>query len=91
LTTTNFAAHPRGAIYGLSHAPARFQARWLRPRTPVEGLYLTGADVVTAGLMGAAMGGISCSSAVLKTNVLGQVMKQQAQTLRDKVPASASR
>jgi all-trans-retinol 13,14-reductase len=75
LTTENFAAHQDGAIYGLSHGPSRFEARWLRPRTPLKGLYLTGSDVVTAGLMGALMGGMSCSSAILKGNVLGQVLK----------------
>lgn len=84
LTTTNFAAHPDGAIYGLAHTPERFEQRWLRPRTPIKGLYLTGVDVVTAGLMGGMMGGFVCASAVLKGNVLGQVLKHQAQALRDK-------
>ncbi|KPK52925.1 MAG: FAD-dependent oxidoreductase [Myxococcales bacterium SG8_38_1] len=90
LTTTNFAAHPDGAIYGLAHSPERYQQRWLRPRTPIKGLYLTGADVVSAGLMGAMMGGFVCASAVLNGNVLGQVLKHQAQTLRanaDRSPA----
>ena len=86
LTTTNFAAHPDGAIYGLAHSPARYQQRWLRPRTPIKGLYLTGADVVSAGLMGGMMGGLVCASAVLKGNVLGQVLKHQAQSLRGKTP-----
>ena len=90
LTTQNFAAHPEGAIYGLAHSPARYQARWLKPRTPIKGLYLTGADVVGAGLMGALMGGMSCSSAVLRGNVLGQVLKHQAQTLRDEVRGAPS-
>lgn len=87
LTTKNFAAHPEGAIYGLTHTPERYQQRWLRPRTPIKGLYLAGADIVGAGLMGALMGGLSCSSAVLKGNVLGQVLKHQAQTLRGKAPS----
>ena len=86
LTTTNFAGHPEGAIYGLNHTPERYQQRWLRPRTPVKGLFLTGADVVSAGLMGGMMGGFVCASAVLKGNVLGQVLKHQAQTLRDQAP-----
>jgi all-trans-retinol 13,14-reductase len=84
LSTRNFAAHPQGEIYGLAHSPQRYQQRWLRPRTPIKGLYLTGADVVSAGLMGAMMGGMICSSAVLKGNVLGQVLKHQAQTLSAK-------
>lgn len=90
LTTKNFAAHPRGEIYGLSHTPQRFEQRWLRPRTPIKGLYLTGADVASAGVVGALMGGMLCSSSVLKGNVLGQVLKHQAQTLRAKAQAPAS-
>jgi all-trans-retinol 13,14-reductase len=84
LTTRNFAAHPGGEIYGLQHTPQRFEQRWLRPRTPIKGLYLTGADVASAGVVGALIGGMLCSSAVLKANVLGQVLKHQAQALRAK-------
>jgi all-trans-retinol 13,14-reductase len=87
LSVTNFAAHPQGAVYGLAHTPERYRQRWLRPRTPIKGLYLTGADVVSAGLMGALIGGMTCSSAVLGGNVMGQILKHQAQTLRDKAPS----
>jgi all-trans-retinol 13,14-reductase len=86
LSTRNFAAHPHGEIYGLQHTPARFEQRWLRPRTPIKGLYLTGADTVSAGVVGALMGGMICSSAVLKGNVLGQVLKHHAQKLQSKTP-----
>ena len=87
LSTRNFAAHPHGEIYGLQHTPARFEQRWLRPRTPIKGLYLSGADAVSAGVVGALMGGMVCSSAVLRGNVLGQVLKHQAETVRSKIPA----
>ncbi len=90
LTTRNFAAHPTGEIYGLQHTALRFEQRWLRPRTPIKGLYLTGADVASAGVVGALMGGMLCSSAVLKGNVLGRVLKHQAQTLRTKTPAQST-
>ena len=79
LSTQKFAAHPRGAIYGLAHTPSRYEQRWLRSQTPIEGLFLTGADVASAGVVGAMMGGYVCASAVLKGNVLGQVLKQHAQ------------
>jgi all-trans-retinol 13,14-reductase len=74
LSTRHFAGHPRGEIYGLSHTPARFEARWLRPRTPVRGLYLTGADIVTAGIGGALFGGLLSASAVLKKNLLDTIL-----------------
>jgi len=85
LTTRNFAAHPQGEIYGLQHTAQRFEQRWLRPRTPIKGLYLTGADVCSAGVVGALMGGMLCSSAVLQGNALGRVLKHQAQLSSTKV------
>jgi len=82
LTTRNFTGHPHGEIYGLQHTPHRFEQRWLRPRTPLKGLYLTGADIASAGVVGALMGGMLCSSVALKRNVLGQVLKHQARGAR---------
>ena len=87
LTTRNFAAHPQGEIYGLQHTAQRFEQRWLRPRTPIKGLYLTGADVCSAGVVGALMGGMLCSSAVLQGNALGRVLKHQAQLSSTKMRA----
>lgn len=84
LTTRNFATHPHGEIYGLQHTARRFEQRWLRPRTPIKGLYLTGADIASAGVVGALMGGMLSSSAVLKGNVLSRVLHHQAQGLRMK-------
>lgn len=86
LTTRNFAAHPAGAIYGLAHTPARFEQRWLRPRTPIKGLFLSGADIASAGLMGALMGGMLCTSAVLGGNALAQVLKLQTDDFRGQAP-----
>ncbi|MCA9531780.1 MAG: NAD(P)/FAD-dependent oxidoreductase [Myxococcales bacterium] len=70
LSTRNFANHPSGEIYGLAHTPRRFEQRWLRPRTPLPGLYLTGADVASAGVAGALMGGILCATAVVGPKVI---------------------
>ena len=91
LTTRNFAAHPHGEIYGLQHTAQRFEQRWLRPRTPIKGLYLTGADVCSAGVVGALMGGMLCSSSVLQGNALGQVLKHQAPALRATSPRRPAR
>ncbi len=76
LTTRNFANHPNGELYGLAHTPSRFEQRWLQPRTPIRGLYLTGADVCSAGVVGALMGGVLCGSAVLRRNVLSTIMQR---------------
>ncbi|MGG6270942.1 phytoene desaturase family protein [Leptolyngbya sp. AN03gr2] len=61
ITTEHFTDHPRGAIYGLPLGSDRFQRKnwdWTRPTTPLLGLYLTGADVCSFGIVGAMMGSI---------------------------------
>lgn len=74
LSTRHFAGHPHGEIYGLAHTPARFAARALRPHTPIAGLYLTGADICTAGVGGALMGGVLTAAAITRRNLLGSVL-----------------
>src|SRR5690606_29489061 len=70
LTTKHFAAHPKGEIYGLAHTPRRFEDRALKPATKIRGLYLSGADVCSAGVAGAMIGGVLTASAITKRNVL---------------------
>jgi all-trans-retinol 13,14-reductase len=82
LSTEHFAAHPRGEIYGLAHTPARFRSPMLRPQTPVRGLYLTGADVATAGVGGALLGGALTVSAILRRNVIESVLRGRSEAAR---------
>ena len=69
LTTRQFCNYDSGEIYGLDHTPARFARPELRPATPVRGLYLTGQDVATCGVMGALVGGVMCASAIARRNL----------------------
>ena len=64
LSTRHFANYARGEIYGLAHTPRRFAQRFLRPRTPVRGLWLTGQDILTAGIAAAAASGVLTMSAI---------------------------
>ena len=48
----------RGEIYGLDHDPERFEQDWLKPKTDIPGLYLTGQDIVSCGVTGAMVGGL---------------------------------
>lgn len=75
LSTAHFSNYPRGEIYGLEHTPARFAVNWLRPRTFLPGLWLTGQDIVTAGIGGALMSGAVTASAILGKNVVAEIMK----------------
>ncbi len=65
VTIETFTGHPRGAAYGLPATPDRFRYTWLKSRTPVKHLYLTGADAGTLGVLGAAVGGLATSAHLL--------------------------
>jgi all-trans-retinol 13,14-reductase len=63
VTTDHFCRPASGSIYGLEPVPARFQNRWLRPRTPIKDLFLSGSDVASVGVIGAMMGGLLSAAA----------------------------
>jgi all-trans-retinol 13,14-reductase len=65
LSTEFFCAYKKGELYGLDHSPKRFEQSWLRPKTTIPGLYLSGQDVLTCGVGGAMMGGLMTSVSVL--------------------------
>jgi all-trans-retinol 13,14-reductase len=74
LSTRHFTGHPRGEVYGLNPSPERFQMR-LRAATPVRGLFLTGQDLCTLGVVGALFGGVMAASAVLRRNLLREILR----------------
>ena len=55
LSTKHFVNYQHGEIYGIDHGPERFEQKFLRPKTPIKNLYLTGQDIVTAGIGGGAV------------------------------------
>lgn len=65
VSTQWFQWNMEGEIYGIDHTVERFKQDWLHPETPIKNLYLTGSDVVTAGVGGALMGGVMTTSAML--------------------------
>jgi phytoene dehydrogenase-like protein len=58
LSTDWFCRYSRGEIYGLDHTPERFEQAWLKPKTGIPGLYLTGQDIMTCGVVGAMVAGL---------------------------------
>jgi len=71
-----FCGWERGELYGLDHDPSRLQQRWLRPRTRVPGLWLTGQDVMSCGVTGAMMGGLAAATSVAGMRRMMPVMKR---------------
>jgi hypothetical protein len=54
----------RAGIYGIAPTPTRYETCWLRPRTPIPGLFLTGCDVGAMGVVGAIAGGAITAAAI---------------------------
>ncbi|MEM1414997.1 MAG: NAD(P)/FAD-dependent oxidoreductase [Myxococcota bacterium] len=64
----------RGGFMGYEASPARFRARWLRAPTPIPGLFLSGQDVTSDGVIGALSGGLLAASAVLGKNLMQEIV-----------------
>lgn len=75
LSTKHFMNYSRGEIYGLDHSPDRFRQKFLIPRTPIKNFYLTGQDIVTAGVGGALFSGLLTASAMTGKNLMKKIMK----------------
>ena len=75
LTTKNFVNYQKGELYGIDHSPSRFRQKFLRPRTPIKGFYLTGQDIVTAGVGGALFSGLITANTMTGKNYMKSVMK----------------
>ena len=65
LSTEWFQWNEQGEIYGIDHTVERFDQYWIHSQTPIKGLYLTGADTLTAGVGGALMGGVMTATRML--------------------------
>ncbi len=63
VSTDHFCRPASGSIYGLEPTPERFSNRWLRPRTPIGDLFMSGSDMASVGVIGAMMGGVLCAVA----------------------------
>lgn len=73
LSTQFYQQSERGEIYGLGHFVERFQQPFLHPQMPVKNLYLTGVDVMTAGVGGGLMGGMLTTMRMLGLRHMGKV------------------
>jgi len=73
LSTRDMAHYRHGELYGIEHTPQRFRQNWLRPQSPIKGLYLTGQDTVTTGVTGALFSGLITASVMLKRNLFQEL------------------
>ncbi|MBU2067884.1 MAG: NAD(P)/FAD-dependent oxidoreductase [Gammaproteobacteria bacterium] len=86
LSTEWYQWNEQGEIYGIDHTVQRFEQHWIHSQTPIKGLYLTGADTVTAGVGGALMAGVLTASRMLgwRGYKVGKLLKSwKAETAAD--------
>ncbi|XP_039261949.2 all-trans-retinol 13,14-reductase-like isoform X1 [Styela clava] len=73
ITHRHYISSPKGEIYGVDHSMERFSydvAMDMRPKTVIPGLYLTGQDVITCGIVASAIGGVMTASDILGRNLM---------------------
>ena len=75
LTNEYFTDHKAGTIYGIPCTPERYTKDWMGVKTPIENVFITGADACSPGISGALMGGFSAATVILGYNSMMGVMK----------------
>lgn len=70
LSTAHFTNYQRGELYGIDHDVNRFNQTFLRPKSPIKNLYLTGQDIVSCGVGGALSAGLLAASAITGKNLI---------------------
>ncbi len=83
LTIRRFGSHARGEIYGLPFVNRRLDLDWLSPRGPVPGLFLSGVDVMTPGVVGGLMGGVMTVAAIEGMRTFPRVTKHARRLRRE--------
>jgi len=81
LTTVHFCQREKGGMYGYEHSPERFKQKWLRPASPVKGLYMVGQDFVTGGVTAALMSALLATSLILRKNMMTALPKAHLKSL----------
>ena len=72
LSTRHFTNHASGEIYGLAPTPKRFR-EGPGPHTSTRGLFLTGQDIWTGGIVGSAFGGLLSACAITKRDLFAEL------------------
>lgn len=76
LSTNWFGGYQRGELYGLAHTRERLDQDWLRPKTNIPGLWLTGQDVLTCGVTGAMMAGLITTMSLVGARKMAPLLKE---------------
>ena len=77
LTTKHFVNYQYGELYGLDNSVERFEQKFLRPKSPIKNLFLTGQDVVSVGVGGALASGLLTSCVVARKNFMKKINEME--------------
>ena len=73
LSVRDMAHYPQGEMYGLDHTSKRFRQAWLRPKSGIKNLFVTGQDITTVGLTSALFSGLLTASAITNKNLMKSI------------------
>jgi all-trans-retinol 13,14-reductase len=76
LSTNWFGGYQQGELYGLAHTRRRMNQTWLRPKTKIPGLWLTGQDVLTCGVTGAMMAGLITTMSMVGARKMAPLIRR---------------
>lgn len=75
LSTEYFNKYQAGELYGLEHNPARFNEKWMKPKSPIENLYISGQDILFAGVASALASGAMTATEILGVNIIKTLIR----------------
>jgi all-trans-retinol 13,14-reductase len=75
LSHKHFNANTFGEPYGLGPTPKRFSCTWLKPKSPIKGLYTVGADNIMGGIAPALISAAQCLIALHPIRGLRLILK----------------
>lgn len=74
LTFKHFTNRMGGAFYGLPGIPDRYKIKEIRVKTPIKGLFLTGTDILSNGILPALITGMATASYINGSNGILKVI-----------------
>jgi all-trans-retinol 13,14-reductase len=90
LSTNWYQKTSAGEMLSLDHGVDRFKHSFLHPITPIKNLFMTGSDVMTAGVGGALMAGMmtTCAMQGRKAGQVVKLLKDYQEPVKEAAPAA---
>lgn len=76
LSTRHYMNYQEGEIYGIENSPKRFELNWLRPKTKVNNLFITGVDITADSVTGALCSGLITTMQMEPKNLFSLLLKK---------------